>query len=106
MTLYNAAGQCILTLKADSDQPMVSAVRYLSEGTYTARYAYRYTTGSNPATAVEYNLFLLKLSEGAGPYATNTGSSGGSSSPPPDSSGGYTYSGSSTSRPSGSPYYF
>jgi hypothetical protein len=106
MTLYNAAGQCVLTLKADSDEPMVSAVRYLSEGTYTVRYTYRYTTGSNPASAVEYNLFVLQLSEGAGPYATNTGSSGGSSSPPPDSSGGYTYSGSSTSRPSGSPYYF
>jgi len=106
MTLYNAAGQCILTLKANSDQPMTTAVRYLSEETYTVRYSYRYTTGSNPASAVEYNLFLLQLSEGAGPYATNTGSSGGSSSPPPDSSGGDTYSGSSTTRPSGSPYYF
>jgi hypothetical protein len=106
MTLYNAAGQCVLTLKADSDAPMVTAVRYLSEGTYTVRYTYRYATGSNPASAIEYNLFLLQLSEGAGPYATNTGSSGGSSSPPPDSSGGYTYSGSSTSRSSGSPYYF
>jgi len=106
MTLYNAAGQCVLTLKADSDAPLVTAVRYLSEGTYTVRYTYRYTTGSNPASAIKYNLFLLQLSEGAGPYATNTGSSGGSSSPPPDSSGGYTYSGSSTSRPGGSPYYF
>jgi hypothetical protein len=106
MSLYNAAGHCVLTLKADSDEPMVTAVRYLSEGTYTVRYTYRYTTGSNPAPAIEYNLFLLQLSEGAGPYATNSGSSGGSSSPPPDSSGGYTYSGSSTTRPSGSPYYF
>jgi Matrixin len=106
MTLYNAAGQCILTLKADSGKPMVTAVRYLSEGTYTVQYTYRSTGGTSPAPAVEYSLFLLQLSDGAGPYATDTSSSGDSSSPPPSSSGGYTYSGSSTARPSGSPYYF
>ena len=56
---------------------------------------------------VGYDLFLLQLSEGVGPYATTT------TSPPPGSSGStspsgstYTYSGSSTSKPSGYGYTF
>jgi hypothetical protein len=105
MTLFDAGGQAVLTMTADSDKPLITGVRYLNEGTYTVRYAYRSMGGTTPD--VQYSLYLLQLSEGAGPYQTTTGSSGSESSPQPSgSSGGYTYSGSSTTRPSGAPYYF
>jgi Matrixin len=103
MTVYDASGHAILTLSADADQPTVTAVRYLTEGTYTVRYT---TSSGGTAAALEYDLFLLQLSDGAGPYATSTGTNDGNSSPPPPPDSGYTYSGSSTSKPSGSPYYF
>ena len=103
MTVYDSAGHAILTLSADAGQPTVTAVRYLTEGKYTVQYT---TRSGGTASAMEYDLFLLQLSEGAGPYATNTGTNDGNSSPPPPPDSGYTYSGSSTSRPSGSPYYF
>jgi hypothetical protein len=103
MTISDASGQAILTLSVDAGQPTVTAVHYLTEGTYTIRYSFR---AGGTAQALEYDLFLLQLSDGAGPYPTNTGTNDGNSSPPPPPDSGYTYSGSSTSRPSGSPYYF
>ncbi|HKA08088.1 MAG TPA: matrixin family metalloprotease, partial [Gemmataceae bacterium] len=103
MTICDASGQAILTLSADAGQPTVTAVRYLTEGKYTVQFS---TRSGATAPALEYDLFLLQLSEGAGPYATNTGSNDGNSSPPPPPDSGYTYSGSSTSKPSGTPYYF
>ena len=105
MTVYDAAGREVCTLAVDAGQPAVTAVRYLAEGTYAVRYTYRYPSAAT-ATPIDYALYLYQVSEGAGPYAsssTTSGSGTSASSPPPDR---YTYSGSSTTQPSGSPYYF
>jgi hypothetical protein len=102
MTVFDAAGQALFTLSAAAGQPLMTTTRYLAEGTYTVRYT------SQSAAEIQYQLFLYQISEGAGPYATSTGTTAGSS--PGGTTGtsgsGYTYTGSSTTRPSGSPYYF
>jgi Matrixin len=100
MTVYDAAGRAVFSLTASAGQPLTTSTVYLPGGTYTVRYT------SQSSAELAYQLFLYKLSDGAGPYATTSGSS---PTPPSDStttSGGYTYSGSSTTQPSGSPYYF
>jgi hypothetical protein len=106
MTITDAAGNVVLSLTATAGQPPVTAVRYLAAGTYEVRYVYQSTAGT-VAAPIRYGLFLLQLSEGAGPYATDVsndpdppGGSGGS----PDS--GYSYTGSSESCPDGYGYYF
>lgn len=118
MTVVDAAGTTVLTLTAAAGQPTVTAVKYLAAGTYTVRYT---ALSGSQAAPVRYHLFLLKLSDGVGPYTTTTGSS--APPPPPsdsgsptatspsdtstssdttytyssDGSGGYYYTGSSTS---------
>jgi hypothetical protein len=127
MTVFDASGRAVCTLGATAGQPMVTAVRYLAEGTYTVRYNYRSTSATD--AQIQYALYLYQISEGAGPYATDTSSSPTPTAPPPPppppDSGtspdpqpspnpppppppqyGYYYSGSSTTYPSGSPYYF
>ena len=109
MTVYDENGMVVFTLTADSGKPAVTATRYLAAGTYTVRYS---NTSANPLSPVGYNLYLLQLSEGVGPYSTNTSSpppgSGGSGSPPSSSSSGsnYSYSGSSSPQPSNYGYTF
>lgn len=127
MTVLDASGRVVFTLDATAGQPMTTAVQYLAAGSYTVRYTYR---GSSPAPSspVRYDLFLLKLSDGIGPYASRTttaapgDSTSSSTSPPPpsgspdtsgsppatysDSSPGYTYDSSSGTTTSGSYYYF
>jgi hypothetical protein len=106
MTVTDAAGNVVLSLTATAGQPPVTAVRFLAAGTYKVRYVYQAPAGAI-AAPIRYGLFLLQLSEGAGPYATDVssntdppGGSGGS----PDS--GYSYTGSSESCPDGYGYYF
>ena len=104
MTVYAADGSVAFTMTAVAGQPNVTTVQYLKAGTYTVRYT------SSAATSVQYNLFMLILSDEVGTYSTSTstppssgsgGSSGGSGGSGGSTSGGsgYTYSGSSTSKP-------
>jgi hypothetical protein len=106
MTVYAADGSVAFSMTAVAGQPTVTTVQYLNAGTYTVRYT------SSSATPVQYNLFMLILSDEVGTYSTSTSTppssgSGGSSSGSSTSGGsGYTYSGDSTSKPSGYGYTF
>ena len=97
MTVTDSSGNVVLSLTSTAGQPPVTAVRYLAGGNYTVRYDYQSPTGTI-AAPIRYGLFLLRLSDPVGPYATDTsgdhdtsGGSGGSSDD------GYTYTGSSDS---------
>jgi hypothetical protein len=105
MTVYDATGNIVCVLGADAGKPAVTAVRYLAEGTYTVQYAYRSPSGTT-AAPIDYSLFLYKISDGAGPYATGSGSTTSPSPGTTSTDGTYTYQGSSATRPTGSPYYF
>jgi hypothetical protein len=105
MTVYDSAGRAVFTLGAEAGRAAATTTRYLTEGTYTVQYTFRNPTGTT-GTPIDYALYLYQVSEGAGPYSTST-----TISPTPDSEskepeGGYTYEGSSTTKPTGSPYYF
>jgi hypothetical protein len=111
MTVTDASGSVVFTLTAVAGQPVVTATKYLTAGTYAVRYS---AAKSNASTA-GYSLFLAELSDPIGPYMTTTASpppSTSPSSPPPSGStttspppsSSYTYSGSSTSTSSG--YYY
>jgi len=95
MTVIDASGNVVFALSATAGQPASTTTRYLKAGSYTVRYS------TTSASTLQYNLFMLQLSEGVGPYATSTSSppstqSGDPSGPPPSSSSStYTYSGSS-----------
>ena len=123
MTVYDATGAVVFSLTSVAGRPPVTTTQYLKAGTYTVTYA---APASNN-TAVSYSLFLAQLSEGVGPYATSTASPPSSTAPtsnptpgpaaPPDNSStsttsatttssasdgpSYTYSGDSTTKPSG-----
>jgi Matrixin len=106
MTVTDSSGQTVLTLSVDAGQPAVTVARYLANGSYTVSYQSRSISGQSAGT-IQYNLFMLEVTDGVGPYAPGT------TSPPPSgsggsttSSGGYHYSGSSTAKPSGNYYYF
>jgi hypothetical protein len=110
MTVRDAAGNVVVSLSAAAGQPAVTAVRYLAAGTYTVSYTYRSPAGS-VAAPVRYGLFLLKLSDGVGPYATSTSRTHGTPSgspggPPSGPDRGYTYIGSSDADADGYGYYF
>ena len=105
MTVTDAAGRVVFTLAVDAGQPAVTTTRYLAAGSYTVKYAYRPVSGQATGT-VQYNLFMLEVTEGVGPYATDSTRSGSASGPTTTTSGGYTYGGSSTTKPSGEYYYF
>lgn len=101
MAVYDENGTLVFTLSASGGNPAVTTTRYLAAGTYTVCYSTTSGSASNPAG---FNLYLLQLSEGVGPYSTSTsspppGSNDGSSS----SSSGYTYSSSTYSSYSSSP---
>jgi hypothetical protein len=88
----------------------VTAVRYLAAGTYSVRYDHHAAAGSI-AAPVRYGLFLLRLSDGVGPYATGSSTSHGTPSDgtggyPSDPDSGYTYTGSSYMYANGYGYYF
>ena len=118
MTVYDADGNAVFSLTSVAGQPPVTATRYLNAGTYTVRYS---APPTNTAP-VGYALFMAQLSEGVGPYATSTAtppsstapsstttttptsSSTSTSSSPPPQDPSYTYSGSSTAKPTG--YYY
>lgn len=100
MTVTDSAGRVVLTLDLDAGQPAVTAARYLQCGTYQVTFRHR-TVAGKPTGAVQYSLFLLQVTDGVGPYPSESGSSSGTTK-----SGGYTYSGSSSTRPSANYYYF
>lgn len=125
MTVYDANGNVVFALTSVAGRPPVTASKYLTAGTYTVRYS----GASTNAGAISYDLFLLQLSEGVGPYATSTARPPTStapssdapqysppssstpppvspppSSPPPAPGPSFSYSGTSTSRVSG--YYY
>src|SRR5206468_1996290 len=105
MTLTNSAGQPVLTLAADAGQPMATAAAYLAADTYSVTYTYRPVGGSSGT--VQFDLFLIDLTDGVGPYPSNsTGTTGSTSGGTTTQSGGYTYSGSSTAPPGWTYYYF
>jgi hypothetical protein len=103
MTVTNAAGQVVFALAVDAGLPAVTTARYLAAGNYTVRYTYRPVSGQATGT-VRYSLFVLKVTEGVGPYATDSTSPRSGSTT--TTSGGYTYGGTSTTKPSGGYYYF
>jgi hypothetical protein len=109
MTVTDSAGNTVLTLAVDTGQPQVTAARYLAAGTYTVTYTYRAVSGKT-AAALGYDLFLLEITDGVGPYPSDSTRSGSTYDSPSGGtttqSGGYTYSGSSTSQPNGNYYYF
>jgi hypothetical protein len=81
MTVYNADGTAVFSLTAVAGRVPVTASKYLKAGTYTVKY-----TGKATNTApVGYDLFMLQLSEGVGPYATSTASPPSSTAPSSDS---------------------
>jgi hypothetical protein len=102
MTVRDDLGRMILTLAATANQPLVTGTAYLAAGNYEVTYSYH---GSATAP-VQYKLFLLRLSEDVGPYASKTGKpstdSGGNST---TDSTGYSYD-SSSSPPPAQVYYF
>jgi hypothetical protein len=107
MTVEDAAGNIVVSLTAAAGQPTVTATRYLAAGTYRVRYSYDSTTGT-VAAPVQYDLFLLKLSDGVGTYSTTTSTTHGTATT--DTSGGtdtgYTYTGPSQPGSGGYGYYF
>lgn len=106
MTVRDAAGNIVVSLTATAGRPAVTAVRYLAAGNYTIRYDYRPPAGS-VAAPVRYGLFLLRLSDGVGPYATGTSTSHGTTGSPPSSTdSGYTYTGPSDPYGDGYGYYY
>ena len=107
MTVTDAAGRVVFTLAVDAGQPAVTTTRYLAAGSYKVTYTHRPVSG-RPSGTVQYSLFLLKVTEGVGPYATDSTrpQSGTTSGSTTTESGGYTYGGSSTTKPSGNYYYF
>ena len=56
--------------------------------------------------AIRYALFLLKLNDNVGPYATSTGSDPSAGSGGGGGDSGYTYSGPSNTQTASSGYYF
>jgi matrixin len=100
MSVYDSNGELVFSLRSTGDKPAVTATSYLASGTYSVRYS---TSSPSPAG---YNLYLLQLSEGVGPYATSTSSPQPGSGDSSSTSSNYTYSGSSTSQPSGYGYTF
>jgi Matrixin len=100
MTVYDSLGRAVFTLTATAGQPLMTTSLYMAGGKYTVRYT------SQSSADVAYQLFVYKISDGAGPYATSSGTSPTAPPSQPSESGGYTYDGSSTTRPTGSPYYF
>jgi hypothetical protein len=91
MTVYDAKGTAVFSLTSVAGSLPVTASKYLKAGIYTVKYTGKATN----AALTQYDLFMLQLSEGVGPYATSTASppsstapSSGStttSSPPPSS---------------------
>jgi hypothetical protein len=105
MTIYNQAGQAILSLSATTGQPPVTGVVYLTAGTYQITYSV--TNYSGVSVPIDYWLFGEILSDPIGPYQTsptNSSTSGNSSS----GATGYMYSGSSSTNtsPSSPPSYY
>ena len=102
MTLTDSSGNVVLSLTSIAGQPPVTGVRYLAGGNYTVQYDYQSPTGTI-AAPIRYGLFLLRLSDPVGPYATDVS---GNPDPPDGSDSGYTYTGSSDEYPDGYGYYF
>jgi hypothetical protein len=109
MTVYDDSGNLVFTLTADAGSPAVTATRYLAAGNYSVQYT---NASASPLSPAGYDLYLLQLSEGVGPYATTTSSPQPGWSVPSSPSGStssgsnYTYSGSSGPRPTYYGYTF
>ncbi len=100
MTVYNATGQVVFTLSATAGQPPETATWYLAAGTYTVQYT---DTGSGGnAGPIQYDLFMISLSDSQGPMAPNISSA----PPPPPSPPAYTYTSSSSGTPTGYGYTY
>ena len=80
-------------------------------GDYSVTYAYHSVSGLTDGS-LEYDLFMYEVTDGVGPYAPGgtkpgtTTASGSTTASGTTMSGGYKYAGSSTSKPSGTPYSF
>jgi hypothetical protein len=105
LTVTDEAGRVVATVSGDGGRLAATRVTYLAAGRYTLRYDYRPTGGTS--AAVRFQLALLRLSEGVGPYATDSTASGeGQFQESESHNAGYSYSGHSTSFWSGEAYYF
>jgi hypothetical protein len=84
MTVLDENGNAVETLTATAGQPLVTGVQYLAVGTYTVLYTY-----SSGTADLRYDMLMLQLSDGVGPYATTTTSptSPPAGSPPPPPAG-------------------
>ena len=98
MTVFDASGNAVFSLTAAAGQAPVTASAYLKAGRYTVKYAGAKTN----AAAADYDLFMMQLSEGVGPYATTTASPSSSAAP---SSGSTTTTQPSSTGTSSQPSY-
>lgn len=94
LTLLDSNGRSVFAIDSPAGQPTTTVVKHLTKGTYTAVYTYRASTSSNPP--LDFDLFLLRLSDNIGPYASSTTTS---PSAAPASGSGYSYSSSPPSQP-------
>jgi hypothetical protein len=107
LTVLNNAQQVVASLSAEAGELPVTAIQYLATGTYSMRYSFQPVPGVAVGD-LRYHLFLLKLNDGVGPYATTAGSDSSASGGTDGGSGGggYTYSGSTSTQTSSYGYYF
>jgi hypothetical protein len=71
MLIYDASGHLVFSLAANTGQPAVSGVAYLTAGTYTVRYA-AVTQDGSAAPALTFTLATDLLSDPIGPEAVNS----------------------------------
>jgi hypothetical protein len=97
MNVYDSSGNVVLSLAASAGQPPVTAITFLSAGTYTLSFSALSASSGAPA-ACDYWLAGQLLSEDIGPLYTGGTSGTGTS---------YSFKGSSSSTTTCStPYYF
>ncbi|HSQ56491.1 MAG TPA: matrixin family metalloprotease [Gemmata sp.] len=92
MTITDTNGNVVLVMQATAGMPLTTRVKYLSAGTYRVSYT---TSGTAP---IRRDLYILKLTDNVGPYASSPDGSSTSST-------AYKYDSTSYSPPPSSSYY-
>lgn len=104
LTVTGADGKVVYTLTASAGSPMASGAVYLAAGSYSVKVQLLADKGSTLPTLA----FDLDGGLGSDPIGTYKPPTGGTTvpPPPPPPPPSYTYTGSSTTRPTGSTYTF
>jgi hypothetical protein len=114
MLVTDPSGRMVFSLDVTAGDPAVTAVQYLSAGTYTVTYTFHSGT-SRTAAPIRYDLSMLELSDPVGTYPTTTTTTSPTSPTSPMSptsptspTSGTTYTGSFMmwTLPSGYFYFF